>query len=162
LKTGESNIYLIGPMGSGKTSIGLIFDVEGEVGFRERESQMLRDLSEMTNVLVSTGGGVILRPDNCEILSRTGTVVYLQTSVQQQLQRLQRDKSRPLLQSGDREKKLKELAQVRDPLYESLADLVFQSQNRSLAASADLLVKAIQSYRTTNREQQNPHDRLIE
>jgi hypothetical protein len=56
----------------------------------------------------------------------------------------------------------KELAQVRDPLYESLADLVFQSQNRSLAASADLLVKAIQSYRTTNREQQNPHDRLIE
>jgi len=120
----RSNIYLIGPMGSGKTTIGhrvakllgmdfldcdreleaqtgasvsLIFDLEGESGFRERETRMLQNLTSHENVLVATGGGVILEAENCEMLSRSGLVVYLQTSVEQQFRRLRRDRSRPLL-----------------------------------------------------------------
>lgn len=174
-----SNVYLIGPMGSGKTTIGrrvagklgmefydcdhelesrtgasisLIFDVEGESGFRERESRILKELAARENVLVSTGGGAVLREENRRLLKRTGIVVYLQTSVSQQLSRLHRDKSRPLLQSGDREKKLTDLAAARNPIYEGLADLVFPSQNRSPAATAEQLSRAILAFREETRE----------
>ena len=170
----RSNIYLIGPMGSGKTTIGqrvaellgmdffdsdreleeqtgasvnLIFDVEGETGFRKREMRMLRKLSARINALVATGGGAILTPESREILGRTGLVVYLQTSVSQQLKRLRRDRSRPLLQSGDREQKLAALATVRNPLYEELADIVFQSRSHGPDISARKLAESILAYR---------------
>jgi len=170
----RSNIYLIGPMGSGKTTIGhrvakllgmdfldcdreleaqtgasvsLIFDLEGEGGFRERETRMLQNLTSHENVLVATGGGVILEAENCEMLNRSGLVVYLQTSVEQQFRRLRRDRSRPLLQSGDRKQKLAELAAARNPLYEKLADIAFQTQNRSPDIAARQLADAILSYR---------------
>jgi len=166
------NIYLIGPMGSGKTTIGqrvakrlkmdfldcdrelekqtgasvsLIFDMEGESGFRDRESRLFADLSTRKNVLIATGGGVILRSENKQLLKRTGFVVYMQTSVDQQLSRLRLDRSRPLLQDGDRKEKLCRLAEARNPVYEDLADLVFPSRNRGPDAAAGMLAAAIES-----------------
>ena len=151
-----SNVYLIGPMGSGKTTIGqrvaqllglefldcdheleaqtgasvnLIFDVEGEEGFRERETRMLEKLTAQRGVLVATGGGVVLRERNRDLLRRNGLVVYLRTSVAQQLKRLSHDHSRPLIQSGDRRERLTRLAEQRNALYEALADIEFPSQS---------------------------------
>ena len=174
-----SNIYLVGPMGSGKTTIGqrvaarlkmdfydcdrelekltgasvnLIFDVEGESGFRDRESKMLQDLTSRRNVLIATGGGAVLREENREMLKLTGMVVYLQTSVSQQLQRLRRDRSRPLLQEGDRGEKLSGLAAARNPIYEELADLVYPSRDRSPDITAQSLTKAILSYWEPDKE----------
>ena len=166
MNRGNRNIYLVGPMGSGKTTIGqrlakllglsfldcdheleiqtgasvsLIFDVEGEEGFRTRETRMLEDLTKRSGVLVATGGGVILREENRKLLSETGLVVYLKTSVNQQLRRLDRDRSRPLLQTPDRKQKLSLLAEERNPLYREVADIVFPAQNRGLdAVAADL------------------------
>ncbi len=168
-----TNVYLIGPMGSGKTSIGqrlarllgmefldndqelerqtgasvsLIFDLEGEEGFRRRETDMLRKLVARKNILLATGGGTVVRGENRELLKNSGLVVYLRTSVEQQLKRLSQDKSRPLLQSGNREEKLARLAKERNPLYEQVAHLTFPSQNRGLDAASQALYKAILSY----------------
>jgi len=167
------NVYLIGPMGSGKSTIGkrtaslldldfvdcdtelesrtgasinLIFDIEGEEGFRERESELIEELSDRRGCLVATGGGSILREENRRILKRSGVVVWLQTSVSQQLRRLKLDKKRPLLQTGDREARLAAIARERDPIYEDLADIVFPSQNRSIPLAAKRLSKVILSY----------------
>ena len=169
----RTNVYLIGPMGSGKTTIGqrlasklqlefldcdreleeqtgasvsLIFDVEGEKGFRERETAMLKKLSARNGVLIATGGGVVATEANRKLLRESGLVVYLQTSVDQQLQRLKRDKSRPLLQTDDRREKLTRLAEERNPLYEELADIVFPAQNRAVNAVTASLHEAICSY----------------
>jgi shikimate kinase len=166
----KRNIYLIGPMGSGKTTIGtrlaqkldmpfydsdheieartgasvrLIFDIEGEKGFRKRESRMLKELARLNGVLVATGGGAILEAANRELLRKSGLVVYLRTSVGQQLDRLSRDRSRPLLQTGDRERNLLELARQRNPLYEQTADLVFPAKNRNIDSTVDLIYQAI-------------------
>lgn len=164
------NIYFIGPMGSGKTTIGqrvavqlglefvdsdheleaqtgasvnLIFDVEGEAGFRARESRMLEQLTRRQGVLVATGGGVVTQARNRELLSRHGLVVYLRTSVAQQLSRLRRDRSRPLLQTDDRRERLERLAEERNPLYQEVADIEFPSQSRSPDVSARKLVAQI-------------------
>jgi len=169
-----TNVYLIGPMGSGKTTIGqrlaklldlefldsdheiqkqtgasasLIFDLEGEEGFRKRETAMLEKLVARENILLATGGGAIIREENRGLLKHSGLIVYLRTSVQQQIRRLSFDKSRPLLQSGDREEKLTRLAKERNPLYEELADLTFPSQNRGLDAASRALYNAILSHR---------------
>jgi len=126
-------------------SINLIFDIEGEAGFRERETNMLRELAEKSGVLVATGGGAVLSADNREVLRRTGTVVYLETPVQKQLQRLRRDRSRPLLQTRDRAKKREELAQHRNPLYENLADLKFPARAGTIDNAVDRIAEAISS-----------------
>jgi shikimate kinase len=120
-------------------SVSLIFDVEGEAGFRERETRMVEQLTARRGVLVATGGGVVLRPENCEMLKRSGLVVYLSTSVVQQLRRLSRDKSRPLLQTPDRKERLARLAAERNPLYRELADVEFPSRNCSPAIAARAL-----------------------
>jgi shikimate kinase len=96
---------------------------------------------------VATGGGTILAPENRELLSSSGTVVYLRTSVTQQIKRLSRDKSRPLLQSGDRKEKLIRLAKERNPLYEELAHITFQSRSRGLESATEALYQKIISYR---------------
>jgi len=164
------NVYLIGPMGSGKTTIGqrvaeilglefldcdqelesqtgasvsLIFDVEGETGFREREMKMLEKLAQREGVLIATGGGVVSMPRNRELLRRGGIVVYLRTSVAQQMKRLGRDRSRPLLQTANRRERLERLAAERDPLYQDLADIEFPSQNRNVDVSARKLADRI-------------------
>lgn len=127
-------------------SVNLIFDIEGEAGFRERETRMLRELTRRSGILLATGGGAVLRERNRRMLAESGLVVYLQTSVKQQLKRLGRDTSRPLLQSGDREEKLVRLARRRNPLYEGLADIVFPSQSRSPHVSAKLLAETISAH----------------
>lgn len=170
------NIYLVGPMGSGKTTIGqrlagllglefldcdheleahtgasvsLIFDVEGEEGFRTRETRLLADLTRRQGVLIATGGGVVLREENRRMLRDTGLVVYLKTSVAQQLRRLNRDRSRPLLQTENRRARLEALAEHRNPLYEEVAQIVFPAQNRGLDAVAKDLEQKIRSYGST-------------
>ena len=166
----NQNIFLIGPMGSGKTTIGkqlakilglefydcdheleqltgasvnLIFDVEGEAGFRLRERQMLKQLSKKSGVLIATGGGVVCDEEKRRVLRSRGFVVYLKTSVERQLKRLSQDKSRPLLQAEDKAQRLASLARVRNPLYDETADLVFSNRNTSVYASAKALYAAI-------------------
>lgn len=169
----ERNIILVGPMGSGKTTIGrvvarefglqfhdcdhelerqtgasinLIFDVEGEAGFRKRETALLRRLLRKQGVLVATGGGVITREANRQLLRGSGLVVWLKTSVDQQLQRLGQDKSRPLLQAPDRRARLETLARERNPHYRRVADLEFDSPNRHYKLAAKSLVDRIREH----------------
>lgn len=133
-------------------SVGLIFDVEGEEGFRERESRMLESLSQRQGVLIATGGGAVLRAENRELLRRSGLVVYLRTSVAQQMKRLSRDRSRPLLQTPDREQRLQRLAEERNPLYREVADIEYVSQNRSPDAAAQRLAEMIRAHGSENRK----------
>ena len=164
------NVFLIGPMGSGKTTIGkqvakllkldfydcdhelehqtgasinLIFDLEGETGFRVRESRLLEQLTANKGVLISTGGGVVYKEENRSLLRTRGFVVYLKTSIENQLKRLSQDKSRPLLQAEDRVQRLLDLARVRNPLYEATADLIFSTRNQSVHNTAKELCLAI-------------------
>ena len=124
-------------------SVNLIFDVEGEAGFRLRERQMLDQLSKKSDVLIATGGGVVCDEENCRVLRSRGFVVYLKTSVEKQLKRLSQDKSRPLLQAENKAQRLASLARVRNPLYDEIADLVFSNRNTSVHASAKALSAAI-------------------
>jgi len=153
------NIFLVGPMGAGKSTIGkrlahilgadfvdsdreiekhtgadipLIFELEGEAGFRQRESHILDELTQRSNIVLATGGGSILLPYNQEILKNRGKVVYLHTTVAQQLQRTRRDQNRPLLQTADPEKKLRELFETRDPIYRQLAAVIINTDGRSI------------------------------
>lgn len=176
----HDNVFLIGPMGSGKTTLGrrvadalglefvdcdqeieeltganisLIFDIEGEEGFRDRETQVLKKLSTGSGQLIATGGGVVTRQENRQILKQSGYVVWLRTSVRQQLKRLGRDKARPLLQTPDRADRLHKLARERDPLYAEVADLVFESRNKHVKSVATTLAEHIaHNWRTGERE----------
>jgi len=170
MKQSSRNIFLIGPMGSGKTTIGrhlakifnldfydcdhelerltgasvnLIFDLEGESGFRLREQHLLEHLTAKTGVLIATGGGIVCNEENRRLLRSRGLVVYLKTSIENQLNRLRKDKSRPLLQAEDRMRRLQDLARVRNPLYDATADLVFSTRNSSVYATARALSSAI-------------------
>ena len=144
------SFFLIGPMGAGKSTIGrqlartldlefmdsdreieqrtgvdipLIFELEGEAGFRQRERRVIDELSSKPGIVLATGGGAILDPDNRRHLSSRGTVVYLHTSVQQQLKRTAHDHNRPLLQTADPGARLTELMAIREPLYREIADI---------------------------------------
>jgi shikimate kinase len=170
MKNFSQNIFLIGPMGSGKTTIGkqlakkfgldfydcdheleeltgasvsLIFDLEGEAGFRLRENQLLKQLTQKTGVLIATGGGTVCNEENRQLLRSRGLVVYLKTSIDNQLKRLSKDKSRPLLQADDRTQRLLDLAEARNPLYDATADLVFSTRNSSVYATAKALSTVI-------------------
>ena len=127
-------------------SVNLIFDVEGEAGFRDRETHLLQEISEFKGVLVATGGGVVKREENRKILRRSGLVIWLKTSIHQQVERLSHDKSRPLLQTSDRMETLKKLARERDPMYREVADIVFESPNRNSRFSANTLSRQIEKY----------------
>ena len=147
----DMRLFLIGPMGSGKSTVGRhladlldrpfidsdveiesragadipwIFDVEGETGFRRRETAVLKDLVESPGAVIATGGGAILAAENREMMARAGVVVYLNVSVAQQLQRTGSGEGRPLLQQGDPEEMLKQLMAEREPLYRALADVI--------------------------------------
>jgi shikimate kinase len=166
----NQNVFLIGPMGSGKTTIGkhlakklgldfydcdhelerltgasvnLIFDLEGEEGFRLREKYLLQELTAKNGVLIATGGGTVCFEENRHMLRSRGYVVYLKTSIEEQLKRLSKDKTRPLLQAEDRVQRLKILAQIRNPLYDATADLIFTARKSSVYATAKTLVTAI-------------------
>ena len=151
------NIFLIGPMGSGKSTIGkslakflrlefidsdqeiearsgasipLIFEMEGEAGFRAREKAVIVELTQRRNTVLATGGGAVLEPANRRCLRAYGTVIYLQTSVKEQLTRTSEDTNRPLLQTADPRGKLEALLAVRDPLYREIADFIIPTDGR--------------------------------
>jgi len=148
------NLFLTGPMGAGKSTIGrqlarqlkipfhdsdheieqrtgvdipLIFELEGEAGFRKRESAIIDELTRLQGIVLATGGGAILDQQNREHLTSRGTVIYLHTSVSQQLKRTGRDRNRPLLQTSDPRLKLEELMAVREPLYRDTADIIIDT-----------------------------------
>lgn len=158
-----SNLVLVGPMGAGKSSIGrrlaellqldfvdadrdieqrtgaavgTIFECEGEDGFRARERGALSGLLAGDHKLIATGGGAVLDADNRRRMRERGFVVYLQVSVEGQLQRLARDRTRPLLQHPDREPLLRALAAARGPLYAQVADLCFDTEDLNAADAA--------------------------
>ena len=151
------HLFLIGPMGAGKSTIGKqlasvlgrpfldidleivkstgadiqwIFDMEGEDGFRQRESNMLmRIISSSTPSVIATGGGIVLSTDNRNAMTTAGKVVYLWVTKQQLYERTERDKKRPLLQVEDRKSTIDLLYEQRDPLYREIADIVFRSSS---------------------------------
>ncbi len=154
------NIVLVGPMGSGKTTVGRrlayelnqkffdtdheiidktgvtidhIFDVEGETGFRQRESKILENLCQMSNIILATGGGIVILPKNREILKNAGMVVYLFSTVDQLLRRTAKSKTRPLLEnSTDRRKTITELLEARDVYYREVASVVVSTTGKKL------------------------------
>jgi shikimate kinase len=163
---GKRNIYLVGPMGTGKTAVGrqlarrlgvdfldsdaqieadagvdipYIFEEEGEAGFREREKAMIAQLAAREPVVLATGGGAVLAPENRQLLSSTGTVVYLETSVSQQLQRVRGGRGRPLLKGADLNRRLDELWAIREPLYRQIADLTVSTDNRRVAKVVEVI-----------------------
>jgi shikimate kinase len=160
---GQRNVYLIGPMGSGKTAVGkrlasmlgkhffdsdaeiekrtgvdvrYIFEKEGEGRFREREREVIEALTALEDVVVATGGGAVLNSANRERLATTGVVVYLKTSVDALVQRTRSSKTRPLLMNEDRRTVLERLMQVRGPLYDEIADLCIETTGRQVRAVA--------------------------
>ena len=166
-----ANIVLVGPMGSGKTSVGRrlarvlkrdffdsdfeivartgvaidhIFDVEGEEGFRQRESSMLKELCDISNIVIATGGGIVIKPENRELLKNSSFVVYLASNVEQLVMRTARSKSRPLLErSSNREQTIRDILEVREPLYQEVADVVIDTTGKKLYAIINEIKKAI-------------------
>ena len=164
-------VFLIGPMGAGKSTIGRqlasimglqffdtdteienrcgadipwIFDVEGESGFRARETQVLNDLCSEVQSVIATGGGIVTVDTNRNLIKKSGFVVYLYASEQQQLERTSRDKKRPLLQVDEPSAVIAELMLVREPLYRELADLVLPTDQRSARRAATEIASAIE------------------
>lgn len=123
--------------------IPTIFDFEGEAGFRQRERAMIDELTRRDGIVLATGGGAVLDPDNRENLSHRGLTVYLVTTVDEQLRRTRHDQRRPLLQGGDRRATLERLQRERDPLYRAAATLVIETDGRRSAATADRLLQRI-------------------
>jgi shikimate kinase/3-dehydroquinate synthase len=150
----SGNIFLVGLMGSGKTTIGrvlakklnkrfidsdheieartgvsipVIFEIEGEQSFRQREADVIRDLTAQQDIVLATGGGAILNPESRRYLKSRGTVIYLRASTQSILQRTSHDKNRPLLQTADPRKRLENLARQREPYYQEVADLIVET-----------------------------------
>ncbi|MFK7976492.1 MAG: shikimate kinase AroK [Halioglobus sp.] len=165
-------VFLVGPMGAGKTTIGKylaqhlklsfadtdteiesrtgadipwIFDVEGEEGFRDREQQIVAEMTLWDDVVLATGGGVIMRPENRSALAGRGFVVYLYATVDEQVRRTRRDRKRPLLQDGDPEETLRELMSLRDPLYREIADHIIETDTCSPRTVAQRLVRELTS-----------------
>jgi shikimate kinase len=170
------NIFLIGPMGSGKTAVGrhlarlmrapfrdsdaeieartgvdisYIFSREGEAGFREREREVIADLTNENPIVLATGGGAILLEANRKVLHERGFVVYLRTSLEQQVERVRQGRNRPLLHDVDPLTKLTELMQARAPLYESLADFTVATDGRKVHIVAESIFAAFKAAQHT-------------
>lgn len=168
----RSNIFLVGPMGAGKTTVGkrlaelrgmafadsdheveertgvdiaYIFEKEGEAGFRKREKQVIAELTGRTGLVLATGGGAVLDPDNRQHLAGRGYVVYLRASIEHQLRRTSHSETRPLLQTGDRREVLEALFAVRDPLYREVADLVLETDGRNARTLAQEIERHLDS-----------------
>lgn len=122
-------------------NIPWIFDVEGEEGFRDREETIIGELTEEDGLVLATGGGVVMREANRQALRSRGFVIYLQTSVDQQVERTQRDKNRPLLQTDNPRAMLESLIKVREPLYKQTADLIMRTDRRHPRAVVSQLIK---------------------
>lgn len=121
-------------------SIPVIFEIEGENGFRQRETEAIRTLTAKEGIVLATGGGAILRPENRELLKSRGTVIYLRASIHQILQRTAKDKNRPLLQTADPEKKLEELMREREPLYREIADIAVDTGRPNISSLVQVIL----------------------
>jgi len=130
-------------------SIPMIFEYEGEPGFRRRESEVLAELCEQEDIVLATGGGAILLPENRELLRRRGFVVFLNCSVDKQLERTHRDSNRPLLKTEDPRQRLEDLFRERQPLYVELADLIIDTGVLSGPAAVRRIMKALQELPST-------------
>jgi shikimate kinase len=164
------NLFIIGPTGAGKTSIGrrlavhyglpfvdldqeierhtgvdvsMVFEIEGEAGFRQRESSLLDECSQRAGVVLATGAGAVLASHNRHHLIERGYVVWLQTSIAQQMERLEFDNRRPLLAGPGRQERLQAMAQVREPLYRGVADLIVPGEHGAVAAASERCIALI-------------------
>jgi shikimate kinase len=126
--------------------IARIFDVEGEQGFRDRETNALKELLSQNNRIIATGGGAVVRKKNQKILKKNGFVVFLDTTVNQQMQRLRRDKKRPLLQTENPRARLEALLDERRPIYLELADLAIPTDKRVARKLATDIIKQLPDY----------------
>ncbi|PCS22201.1 shikimate kinase AroK [Candidatus Enterovibrio escicola] len=169
----KRNIFLVGPMGAGKSTIGRylaqqmhmeffdsdtvieertgadiawVFDVEGEEGFREREKCVIDDLTQKQGIVLATGGGSIKSKESRNHLSARGIVVYLETTIEKQLARTQRDKKRPLLQTEKPRRVLEELADERNHLYEEIADYIVHTDDQSAKVVANQIIELLESH----------------
>ena len=172
-----ANIFLVGPMGAGKTTVGrrlaqllqrqfidsdkeierrtradipTIFELEGEAGFRRREKAVIAELTRRQGIVLATGGGAVLDADNRRCLVSRGIVIYLSTSVDEQLRRTRYSDHRPLLQTPDPQARLAELLSVREPLYREVADLVITTDTKQVG----LIVQSILRYLEQHRSRQ--------
>jgi len=157
----HQNIFLVGLMGAGKTTVGralakrlgmrfvdsdheieartgatipLIFEIEGEASFRRREAEVIRDLTAQRGIVLATGGGAVIDPENRQFLKTRGTVIYLRASVSNILHRTMHDRNRPLLQTPDPRRKIEELTQQREPYYREIADIVIDTGRPNVLA----------------------------
>ena len=168
------NIFLVGLMGAGKTSVGqalakrlhktfydtdqeieratgvripVIFEIEGEAGFRAREAKLLAELVRRTNVVLATGGGAVLSEQNRRLLAEHGTVIYLRAAAPDLWQRTHHDKNRPLLQTADPQTRLQELFAQRDPLYREIADVIIDTGSQSVGNLAHKLEQRLAQFK---------------
>lgn len=169
----SSNLYLIGPMGAGKSTVGrrlarslglrfvdldqviesesgssiaLLFELQGESAFRERESAALAHVSEFDGIVLATGGGSVLAEANRQRLAERGFVLYLEAPIELQLERLARDHSRPLLRAPDRAQRLRDLATQRNPIYRQLADLTIPADRSGPGSTARRALAALKTH----------------
>ncbi|MCP5420536.1 MAG: shikimate kinase AroK [Gammaproteobacteria bacterium] len=179
----SGRLFLIGPMGAGKSTVGrrlahvlrrvfvdsdkeiekrtgasipLIFEIEGEAGFRERERSVIAELVLQDNIVLATGGGAVLRPDNRRCLAQQGIVIYLSASVNEQLRRTSRDTHRPLLQTLDPRARLEELFRIRDPLYREIADMIVTTDERPARRVVDAILRGLQQCWPLSLAQRTP------
>lgn len=170
----ELPVFLVGMMGAGKTTIGrhlaralgrefldldhelearcgvrvaLIFDIEGEEGFRKRESAALNECSQRRNIVLATGGGAVLADENRRMLAERGVVIYLKAGADELYRRVARDRNRPLLQTADPQERIRNLLTQRAPLYESIADITFETGTMSIPQVVRLLVQQLQEFK---------------
>jgi shikimate kinase len=172
LASPKTNVFLIGPMGSGKTAVGkhlarllrapfrdsdaeiesrtgvdisYIFSREGEAGFRQREREVIEDITRESPIVLATGGGAILLPENRAVLRERGFVAYLETSIEQQAERVRQGRNRPLLHDVDPMTKLTELMGTRAPLYEGLSQFTIATDGRKVHVVADAIYAAFKA-----------------
>lgn len=166
----ERSIFLVGPMGAGKSAVGrqlarrlhrdfrdadseieertgvdipFIFEKEGEEGFRRRECRVVDELTVIPGIVLATGGGVVTNAENRSALASRGLVVYLHTTVAQQLARTRHSRNRPLLETADPEARLRSLMEEREPLYRELADIVVETDGRKVGDVVDEIRRSL-------------------
>lgn len=169
----HNRLFLIGPMGAGKSTMGrqlsrklhlqffdsdrvieehtgadipLIFELEGEEGFRKREQEVIDELTQIPNIVLATGGGAILKPENREHLKNRGLVIYLHSDISHLLERTKHDKNRPLLQTADPGRKLRELMEAREPLYRETADIVINTGEKSIRSVINVILGRLKQF----------------